>query len=675
MRSAAALTLPMLLATAAALGQGYTVTLPDPPAQKGLTIHTTDLYYAPWDWDDLNDATIWYALGKEFADVKAFVMDEPFSGWTGDIASRGDGRTWQGIYNIAVGTDVPYYSGLPSFLASPADDGQSQPAFHHQGRDAILNVLSASPDESVVLHAVGSMRDIAAAYNHDPGLFVQKVSRIYSSGGREGDFRDANWGSDPNAAICLLNSGVPMYVAFCGEGTKQDGAYWPLDIPALVNLTDTVNPKLSQVVHWGYYGAMDGGYRSVHGIGFPNRPFLPAGIAPPDRFTGNNTMANPQAFFDEPTLPAIDAEIRTPGLTKAMWSPINFLDSVGLRVFRQGGLVELSYEDDMPGWERVCFFRPARFTLNGYNFYYEEVPEDEANVHIFHWETAAKSVYQGVMNAVYRKLVETYLVGENPQFPHVDYEIRYLGDGLYGVSFTVDGNDGQQKSFFADMSFEGAGGGQIQQTRAIIIPGVLAYDIDAEADANLYDGQGTPPYEKDRDSYFLEPFSDGDVMALDAADNYYHIEAGTGAGGQYQDAPLAYVVTTGDLAYYGVISRLAKNYGATGIVEMPPPGDANLDGLVNGGDYTIWCDNYSATDLGWAGADFNGSGIVDGGDYTIWADNYGAGAAAAGVPAPAALWLLGAGSTCLLRRRRGRFDAQSVDGLIRLAEEQLTSSV
>ena len=164
------------------MGQGYVVELPPPPAEKVLTVHTTDLYYAPWDWDDSNDATLMYALGQQFADLKGFVMDEPFQGWTGAIASRGDGRTWQGIYNIAVGTDVPYHSGLPNYLSSVNDDGQWQPAFHHAGRDAILQVMAGSPDHSVMLHAVGSPRDNAAAYNHNPALFAQKVSRIYLSG-------------------------------------------------------------------------------------------------------------------------------------------------------------------------------------------------------------------------------------------------------------------------------------------------------------------------------------------------------------------------------------------------------------------------------------------------------------------------------------------------------------
>ena len=40
------------------------------------------------------------------------------------------------------------------------------------------------------------------------------------------------------------------------------------------------------------------------------------------------------------------------------------------------------------------------------------------------------------------------------------------GDGIYGFTFAVHGNDGQQKSFFVEMTYEGVQGGLIQQVLA-----------------------------------------------------------------------------------------------------------------------------------------------------------------------------------------------------------------
>lgn len=52
------------------------------------------------------------------------------------------------------------------------------------------------------------------------------------------------------------------------------------------------------------------------------------------------------------------------------------------------------------------------------------------------------------------------------------------------------------------------------------------------------------------------------------------------------------------------------------------PGDANRDNIVDGGDYTLWADNYLLAGADWEQADFSGDQLVDGGDYTLWADNY-----------------------------------------------------
>ena len=84
------------------------------------------------------------------------------------------------------------------------------------------------------------------------------------------------------------------------------------------------------------------------------------------------------------------------------------------------------------------------------------------------------------------------------------------------------------------------------------------------------------------------------------------------------------------------------------VATAPKPGDANVDGFVNGGDYTIWADHYLQTGQNWETGDFNGDGIVDGGDYTIWADNYAEAAMASAVPEPSTLALFGIGAVVLL---------------------------
>jgi len=51
-------------------------------------------------------------------------------------------------------------------------------------------------------------------------------------------------------------------------------------------------------------------------------------------------------------------------------------------------------------------------------------------------------------------------------------------------------------------------------------------------------------------------------------------------------------------------------------------GDANGDGLVDGGDYVIWCGQYQQRGDGLA-SDFNGDRVVDGRDYVLWASAFG----------------------------------------------------
>ncbi len=52
-------------------------------------------------------------------------------------------------------------------------------------------------------------------------------------------------------------------------------------------------------------------------------------------------------------------------------------------------------------------------------------------------------------------------------------------------------------------------------------------------------------------------------------------------------------------------------------------GDANLDGVVNGTDFTILVTNLGKAETGWDKADFNYDGVVNGDDFTLLAGNLG----------------------------------------------------
>lgn len=65
------------------------------------------------------------------------------------------------------------------------------------------------------------------------------------------------------------------------------------------------------------------------------------------------------------------------------------------------------------------------------------------------------------------------------------------------------------------------------------------------------------------------------------------------------------------------------------------PGDANLDGVVDGSDFGIWNSSKFTNAPGWCAGDFNADGAVDGSDFGIWnASKFTSSDGAAAVPEP-----------------------------------------
>ena len=71
------------------------------------------------------------------------------------------------------------------------------------------------------------------------------------------------------------------------------------------------------------------------------------------------------------------------------------------------------------------------------------------------------------------------------------------------------------------------------------------------------------------------------------------------------------------------------------------PGDANLDGSVDVGDFNLWNNNNFTNTAAWCSGDFNADGAVDVGDFNIWNNNNFTTSDVAPVPEPTSVVLLG----------------------------------
>ncbi len=184
-------------------------TLVPPSVLRASTpvIYCTDLFHPHDDPDDHFDLAAVFSLPE--LEVKAILLDQGRK----QLERPGSIPVNQ-IFRL-FGKSAPVAIGLAEKLASPSDTGRSQPAQFQAAVDLLLNTLSNAP-QPVIVFATGSVRDLCAAWNREPALMRQKVSRLYLNiGNADPGGSEYNVGLDPQAYRGLLASGLPIYLCLC----------------------------------------------------------------------------------------------------------------------------------------------------------------------------------------------------------------------------------------------------------------------------------------------------------------------------------------------------------------------------------------------------------------------------------------------------------------------------
>ena len=164
-------------------------------------------------------------------------------------------------------------------------------------------------------------------------------------------------------------------------------------------------------------------------------------------------------------------------------------------------------------------------------------------------------------------------------------------------------------------------------------PKDISYDFDHLDDLNLY-------------LYSADDLETPMASSVSTIDNVEHVYYSVAAAGRYVLGVEMAGAAPGDAETYALAWRAFPAAG------LDLPGDANLDGVVDGLDYNVWSLHYEQQELVWTQGDWDGDGVADGLDYNLWSINYNPGGGqGAAVPEPVVLLPLTFGAAALLRRR------------------------
>jgi pyrimidine-specific ribonucleoside hydrolase len=201
----------LVLAASASIRAGEASAAASPNGPPLPVIHCTDLLHPYVDPDDHFDLATLYAI--QGIDLKAVILDQ------GRLQAERPGTVPVSQMNRITGRDVPAAIGLAEKLRGPEDKALDQEPQFQRGVELMLATLRRSP-VPVAITAVGSMRDVTAAFNREPELFRTKVAKLMVFIGEASDpkFVEYNVSLDPQAYVGLMRSGLPIYWVPCFDG-------------------------------------------------------------------------------------------------------------------------------------------------------------------------------------------------------------------------------------------------------------------------------------------------------------------------------------------------------------------------------------------------------------------------------------------------------------------------
>ncbi len=190
---------------------------------KTAIIYSTDLFHPPGDMDDQVDLAVLYGLPD--TDIKLIILDH------GKSQLARPGKIPVAQMNALTGKSIRAEIGLADNLSNQQDKGLEQAVPFQAAVNSLLEVLEETP-KKVVIITVGSLRDIAAAYNRSPQLFHKKVEKLFIFAGEASrkDFTETNVKMDRHAFAAIMNSDLPVYWIPCFDGglwqNKGKASYW-----------------------------------------------------------------------------------------------------------------------------------------------------------------------------------------------------------------------------------------------------------------------------------------------------------------------------------------------------------------------------------------------------------------------------------------------------------------